>query len=158
MALCRVHHPPSTPYYGHRLIYGSAIVTNKLGIAIAFLLGLATLSNGVFMTIAPEPWYWAVPGVPDRGPFNQHFVRDIGFIYLLIGAAFFYGALYTRYQFQLWLIPTGWLTLHAIFHIWEVIVGICGPESLLEDFAGVTLPAILSFVLLVICRRNEANA
>jgi len=121
---------------------------NTLVTWTALLLGLVILANGVFMLAAPESWYWLVPGVPDRGPFNQHFVRDIGFIYALAGAAFIYGAVYTRHQLALWLIPTAWLTLHAIFHIWEVVVGICGPESLLEDFAGVTLPALLGISLI----------
>ncbi|MDP2713772.1 hypothetical protein [Rheinheimera sp.] len=47
---------------------------NKLPGPAALLLGLAALVNGSFMTIAPETWYWLVPGVPDRGPFNQHFL------------------------------------------------------------------------------------
>lgn len=115
---------------------------------LALLLGLAAMSNGVFMTLAPETWYWLVPGVPDRGPFNQHFLRDIGMIYLLVGIAFIYGAIYLRHSRLLWLMPTAWLVAYALFHIWEVLVGICGPESLLEDFAGVTLPALLALWLL----------
>lgn len=115
---------------------------------IALLLGVATLGNGVFMTLAPESWYWLVPGVPDRGPFNQHFVRDIGIIYTLIGGVFVYGALYWQHRLQLWFVPTAWLVGHAIFHVWEVVTGICGPESLIEDFGGVTLPALLALWLL----------
>ena len=121
---------------------------NKMGTGLALLLGMAMLGNGVFMTIAPESWYWMVPGVPDRGPFNQHFVRDIGFIYVLMGAAFIYGSVYTKHRLLLWLMPTAWLVSHAIFHIWEVVVGICGPESLIEDFGGVTVPALLGLVLI----------
>ena len=120
---------------------------NKVVTGIAILMGLAALANGVFMTVDPEPWYWLVPGVPDRGPFNQHFVRDIGINYMLIGVAFIYGAMYAKHRMLLWLVPTAWLVCHAIFHVWEVIVGICGPESLIEDFAGVTLPALLALGL-----------
>ena len=124
---------------------------------IALLLGTLLLGNGVLMTIAPESWYWAVPGVPDRGPFNQHFIRDIGFIYVLAGAAFIYGAIYTKQQLMLWTIPTAWLGLHAVFHIWEVVVGICGPESLIEDFAGVTLPALLGIALITVNYRSQQS-
>ena len=119
----------------------------KFSTGIALMLGLAMLGNGVFMTIAPESWYWMVPGVPDRGPFNQHFVRDIGFIYALSGVAFVYGAIYREHQLRLWLVPTTWLVCHAIFHVWEVLVGICGPELLIVDFGGVTLPALLGLGL-----------
>ena len=120
---------------------------NKMATGIALLLGLAALSNGVFMTFAPESWYWAVPLVPDRGPFNQHFLRDIGINYMLIGVAFIYGALYVKHRVPLWFVPTAWLTGHAIFHVWEVLVGICGPEALIVDFAGVTLPALAGICL-----------
>lgn len=115
---------------------------------LALVLGLAALVNGAFMTLAPEAWYWLVPGVPERGPFNQHFLRDIGINYMLIGAAFICGALYPVQRLILWAVPTAWLVGHALFHIWEVLVGICGPASLLEDFAGVTLPALLALGLL----------
>tara|TARA_R110002110_G_scaffold10551_7_gene51960 strand:- start:813 stop:1214 length:402 start_codon:yes stop_codon:yes gene_type:complete len=130
---------------------------SKIVTVVALLLGMAMLMNGVFMTVAPESWYWLVPGVPDRGPFNQHFVRDIGFIYILGGAAFVYGAFYTSHRALLWLIPTAWLSVHAMFHIWEVIVGICGPESLIEDFAGVTVPALLGVCLIYGSYRTHAN-
>ncbi len=125
---------------------------------MALLLGVALLANGVFMTIDPVARYWMVPGVPDRGPFNQHFVRDIGFIYGLMGVAFVYGSIYTKHRVQLWLIPTAWLVLHGLFHIWEVIVDICRPESLIEDFAGVTLPALLALGLTLYSHRNQAHA
>ena len=127
----------------------------NLTIGVAAILGLLLIANGVFMTVSPEPWYWMVPGVPDRGPFNQHFIRDIGFIYFLMGAAFVYGAVYQENRFQLWLVPVAWLVLHAIFHVWEVAVGICGPESLVEDFAGVTLPALIAMALLYVSYRHE---
>jgi uncharacterized protein YjeT (DUF2065 family) len=132
-------------------------VFNKAVTSAGVLLGLAALGNGVFMTLAPETWYWLVPGVPDRGPFNQHFLRDIGMIYLLIGIAFIYGALCPCHRRPLWWVPTAWLVAHALFHLWEVFVGICGPESLLEDFAGVTLPALLALGLLSISTKSRAS-
>lgn len=130
----------------------------KLVFGVALVLALAMLANGIFMAAAPESWYWLVPGVPDRGPFNQHFVRDIGFIYALGGAAFAYGAIYSQQRLLIWSLPTAWLVVHAGFHVWEVIVGICGPESLIEDFAGVTVPALLGLLLIYGSRRTPASA
>ncbi|MCP5184263.1 MAG: hypothetical protein H6993_09890 [Pseudomonadales bacterium] len=124
-------------------------MAGKMLTGLAVVLGITLVANGVYMITAPEPWYWIVPGVPDRGPFNQHFVRDIGFLYLLMGAAFIAGAVYDSYRRQLWLLPALWLVCHALFHIWEVVVGICGPASLVEDFAGVTLPALLAVGLVL---------
>jgi hypothetical protein len=67
-------------------------VTNRnavLGLAVLFGLGLA--ANGVFMLVAPGDWYFAVPGVTTTGPFNQHFLRDIGLIFVLIAIAMLTG-------------------------------------------------------------------
>lgn len=119
----------------------------------AAVLGLALFSNGAFMLLAPEVWYWTVPGVPVRGLFNQHFVRDIGIQYLLMGVAFIYGAMNAKYRLLLWWLPTAWLVGHAAVHVWEVAVGLCGPKYLIVDFAGVTLPAVVSLVLVMVTSR-----
>ncbi len=53
----------------------------------AWILGLLAAVNGLFMLIAPDSWYPITPGVPDTGPFNQHFVRDIGCAFLVTGVS-----------------------------------------------------------------------
>src|SRR5688572_1516512 len=117
-------------------------------LAVAAVLGVAALANGVYMLVAPEVWYFAVPGVTTTGPFNQHFLRDIGLIFLFVGAAFLTGAALPRYRVVLWLAPTLWLWGHALFHFWEVAVGICGPSALARDFPAVTLPALIGTALI----------
>jgi hypothetical protein len=119
----------------------------KVTLPVAAVLSALLIANGLFMVINPESWYYAVPGVVERGPFNQHFIRDIGFLYTIMGACFIVGTRMETARLPLWLLPSLWLTSHALFHVWEVIVGICGPASLLEDFAGVTLPAIIGLAL-----------
>jgi hypothetical protein len=52
---------------------------------------VALEANGVFMLVSPENWYFTVSGVTSPGPFNQHFVRDIGLIFLFLGGAFLAG-------------------------------------------------------------------
>ena len=112
-------------------------------LGIAMLLGVAMIANGVFMLVSPEGWYVAVPGVTSTGPFNQHFVRDIGLIFLLLGGAFLVGAALPHVRVLLWAAPSIWLTGHALFHFWEVAVGICSPSVIPRDFPAVTLPAII---------------
>ena len=129
----------------------------KALVAIVLVLGAILLVNGVVMLVVPENWYWTVPGVPDRGPFNQHFVRDIGFIYVLAGSCFLFGLRDLQHRIVWWFIPTVWLTCHSMFHIWEVAVGICGPEALLVDFMGVTLPSLLGLALCVYAYRQSAD-
>ena len=96
------------------------------------------------MLVSPAAWYFAVPGVTTTGPFNQHFLRDIGLIFVLIGLAFLVGIARPAMRVMLWGAAALWLAGHALFHFWEVAVGICGPSALARDFPAVTLPAIIA--------------
>jgi hypothetical protein len=126
-------------------------------IGAAIVVGLAAIANGLFMLASPESWYSAVPGVTTTGPFNQHFVRDIGLVYLLAGGAFLAGVARPRYRALLWAFPTLWLSGHALFHFWEVAAGISGHSALGRDFAAVTLPAIIGLAL-TLWAANQSGA
>jgi hypothetical protein len=119
----------------------------RLCLGVAILLGVMAEANGLFMLYSPTDWYFAVPGVTTTGPFNQHFVRDIGLIFLFVGTAFLVGTAQPQYRLVLWATPTLWLWGHALFHFWEVAVGICGPSVIVRDFPAVTLPAIIATLL-----------
>jgi hypothetical protein len=99
------------------------------------------------MLIDPERWYFSVPGVTTTGPFNQHFVRDIGLIFFGLGIAFLAGAARPGLRIPFWSAASIWLAGHALFHFWEVAVGICGPSALARDFLAVTLPAVASLAI-----------
>jgi hypothetical protein len=105
--------------------------------------------NGLFMLVAPLTWYDFVPGVTDTGFFNQHFIRDIGIIQLFLGVAFAIGMVRPERRIGLWAAATLWLAAHAVFHVWEVAVGICAPSALVRDFPAVSLPAIFGALLLL---------
>jgi hypothetical protein len=45
---------------------------------IAAILGLGLAANALAMLGASVWWYGAVPGVPATGPYNPHFIHDIG--------------------------------------------------------------------------------
>jgi hypothetical protein len=125
----------------------------------AIVLGLLAAANGLFMLISPIDWYFAVPGVTTTGPFNQHFIRDIGLIFLFVGTSFLVGAASSRYRVVLWAAPTLWLAGHAFFHFWEVAVGICEPSVIVRDFPAVTLPAIIGAVLTLwaVCETRQSK-
>jgi hypothetical protein len=116
-------------------------------LGLAVLLGLGAIANGTFMLVAPETWYLVVPGVTTTGPFNQHFVRDIGLIFLLLGGSFLLGAARPSLRVAFWAAPSIWLAGHALFHFWEVAVGICAPSAIPRDFPAVTLPAIIGLAI-----------
>ena len=124
---------------------------------MVMLNGLFLSANGLFMLIAPAVWYEFLPGVTDTGPFNQHFIRDIGIINLFLAVAFGIGLIRQELRVALWAAATAWLGAHAVFHLWEVAVGICSPSVIPRDFPAVHLPAIIG-VALTICAIRNAHA
>lgn len=126
----------------------------RICLGIAVVLGSAALANGIFMLASPLGWYFAVPGVTTTGPFNQHFLRDIGLIFIFIGAAFIVGTASPAWRPTLWAAASLWLVGHSLFHVWEVAVGICGPSALARDFTAVSLPALIGAVLTLWAARD----
>ncbi|MGO4726498.1 MULTISPECIES: hypothetical protein [unclassified Inquilinus] len=129
----------------------------QICVGVAVLMGVLAEANGVFMLLSPDAWYFAVPGVTTTGPFNQHFIRDIGLIFLFVGTSYLFGAAQPRHRIIFWAAPTLWLGGHALFHYWEVAVGICGPSVLIRDFPAVTLPAAIG-VLLTLWAISDARS
>jgi hypothetical protein len=126
-----------------------------LAIIAAVGMGIAAVANGLFMLASPEGWYLVVPGVTTTGPFNQHFVRDIGLIFLFVGTLYAAGAMRRHDRVLLWTLATLWLTGHALFHLWEVAIGISAHSAMARDFAAVTLPAIIGVVLTIWAVRDR---
>ena len=82
----------------------------SIGIVSAFYL-----LSGVYMLIAPSHWYEAVPGVTSTGPFNVHFVRDIGLVFIASAGALIWGAV--RGVRTVAIAGAVWPCLHALFHV-----------------------------------------
>lgn len=111
------------------------------------VLGLGLLVNGLLMLRDPLWWYGAVPTVPLTGPFNQHFVRDIGLIYVITAIGFVHGAFRPATRVPAWIAATSFHVLHGSLHTWETLVGICTTASFAKDFLPVMTPALLGVVL-----------
>lgn len=129
-----------------RTIGESGVMLAAMLIMVAFNAVFLSL-NGIFMLVAPLAWYDLVPGVADTGFYNQHFIRDIGIVQLFLGVAFAIGMLRPERRIGLWAAATAWLIAHALFHFWEVAVGICAPSVIPRDFPAVTLPALIGTAL-----------
>jgi hypothetical protein len=127
----------------------------SIAVFVMVMLNVLYLSvNGLFMLLVPAVWYEGLPGVTDTGPFNQHFIRDIGIINLFLAAAFVVGLIRPELRVVLWAAATLWLSAHAVFHLWEVAVGICSPSVIPRDFPAVHLPAIIGVALTIWAIRN----
>ena len=115
---------------------------------VAIGLGLALTANGFLMLLDPAGWYALVPGVPETGPLNAHFVRDIGCAYLLTGVAL--GALAVSEGARpAALAGALFLTLHAAVHIADAIAGRAHANHVLADLAGVFAPAAVALWLVL---------
>ncbi len=53
---------------------------------LAAVLGLLSAANGLVMLAAGRRWYEQAPGVAETGPYNPHFVADIGVAYAVAAA------------------------------------------------------------------------
>jgi hypothetical protein len=65
------------------------------------------------------------------------------------------GAARPALRVPLWSGAAIWLAGHALFHFWEVAVGICGASALARDFLDVTLPALIVAALAIWAVRDR---
>jgi len=120
------------------------------------ILGVGMLANALWMLAGPMHWYHEIPaGVPDTGPFNPHFVRDIGCAFLTVGIALIWAARSTSMRLPLAAIATVFLVAHALLHIYDTVVGNLPSSHWVLDFAGVYLPAIVLGVAVVRLQRGD---
>jgi len=117
------------------------------------VLGLLLAGNGAFMLVLPESWYGLVPGVAETGPFNPHFVRDVGAAYLVAGASLLWFC-WDRRARSAALAGAAFLGLHALIHLWDAAARRESLDQLLMDLPTVMLPGLL---VLAIARRGWRN-
>jgi hypothetical protein len=109
-----------------------------VAVALAVLLG----ANALAMLAAPLWWYAALPGVRATGPFNPHFVLDIGATYLVVAGALAWFAWRATQGWAALVAATGFLVLHAVIHVAAAIAGPTCGHDLVRDLPGVFLPAL----------------
>jgi hypothetical protein len=85
------------------------------------LLGLIHLGNGLWMLVAPDGWYAAIPGVGATGPMNHHFIADIGLAFGASGAGLLVGARNVASAGAFAIAGSAWPALHALLHLWGCI-------------------------------------
>jgi hypothetical protein len=83
---------------------------------LAAILAIPTVLNGLAMLGAGRLWYETVPGVTDTGPYNPHFVQDIGAAFLVAGLALAARAWRPKY-WPAAVAGAGFLAVHALLHL-----------------------------------------
>jgi hypothetical protein len=111
---------------------------------ILAIFGAVTLGNAVWMLAGPLHWYNELPAaVPDTGPFNPHFVRDIGCAFLAVGVALGWAALAPQWRPALVPIAALFLGGHALVHVYDTLRGALADSHWAIDLPGVYLPALV---------------
>lgn len=113
---------------------------------ILWILVAYYLATGLYITLMPFDFYTSAPGVAGTGPYNMHFIRDVGFAFTTSALAIGYG-LYKQ-QAAVMVFGALWLLVHGLFHIglWFVH-GMSTDQAALIDALLVSLPAIVVFIL-----------
>ncbi len=110
---------------------------------LSLLLGLSQLLTGAVMLLAPAAFFARVPGVSETGPFNPHFVRDVGCAFLVAGAGLVWFARDARAR-PAALMGAGFLALHALMHVWDGLAGRERAARLALDLPLLTGLAVLA--------------
>jgi hypothetical protein len=112
--------------------------------AMLWIVGLLQLAIGITMLAGPQSFYDFVPGVNETGPFNPHFVRDVGCAFLVAGAGLLWFARDARAQ-PAALAGAAFLSLHALMHAWDGLAGRERAAHLVHD-----LPLLIGIAALAL--------
>ncbi len=125
--------------------------------AIVFAIaGAGNLLIGFWMLWDPEHWYFNLPAnVPGTGPLNEHFIRDIGCTFTLVGAWLLVGMRRPHLRFAAMATAAGWFGMHALVHLLDQARGLFGPEQIRYDLTAVYGPTLLLIALAVALRRRS---
>jgi hypothetical protein len=93
------------------------------------------------MLFAGPAWYAAVPGASETGPYNPHFVQDVGAAFLVAGLALAARAWRPVY-WPAAVAGSGFLVAHALIHLVMIVTG--HDHHVTADLAAVVVPAALA--------------
>jgi hypothetical protein len=120
------------------------------------LLGLVLVANGLSMVVDPAGWYAQVPGVPETGPLNPHFVRDIGCAYAVSGAALIGYAFEERLRAAA-LAGASFLTLHALVHVADAVASREHTDHALAELVTIFAPAAIALWLVLTSDKRRTH-
>lgn len=110
---------------------------------LTWILAVVLAINGLAMLLVPQTWYGLVPSVPPTGPFNPHFVRDVGCAYVVCGWALAWFALEPLRGAGAAIAAAVLQMAHAFLHVWDLLAGRAAMVFFLQDVVLVIVPALL---------------
>ena len=107
-----------------------------------------SLFNGLWMFFYPLSWYNDLPAaVPDTGPYNGHFIRDLGVAFAVVGLAFGWCTFHPKRCREVHIALTIFFTGHALIHVMDLLKGTVPHSRWLLDLPAVFLPCLIMIVL-----------
>ncbi|HIF11225.1 MAG TPA: hypothetical protein EYQ81_16220 [Sneathiellales bacterium] len=124
---------------------------------LLWLIGVVTILNGAGMYVAPESWFNAVPGVAETGPFNGHFVRDVGAAYAASGVAVILAVQIRAAQLPLLIVASIFSGGHALRHVveWGTVEG--ARHNWANDAIAVVLPSAIILIATAVAWRDHTT-
>ena len=133
-------------------------------VLLAVLL-LVALSLGLWAYATPRNWYDAFPGfglrwVAVTGPYNEHFVKDIGSMYLALGVLTANALWFAASDASVRITAAAWTTfnlLHLGYHV-TMLQMYDGRDKVLVVTSLVILSLVSAALLLGLSRRARRSA
>jgi hypothetical protein len=93
--------------------------------SVLAILGGSGAVTGLWAYVAPRHWYQTFPGfgmswLPSLGPYNEHFVKDVGAMFLALAAVTAVTFVLVANQTLVRVTALMWLvfnTLHCVYHL-----------------------------------------
>jgi len=109
---------------------------------------VSNLANAAWMLADPAGWYAGLPAaVPDTGPLNTHFVRDVGSAFAVMGFALLLAAVRPALRVPMLAAVALFYVLHALVHVTDTVAGRLPPSHWTIDAPGVYVPALVMVAL-----------
>lgn len=120
------------------------------------LFGMGNLLNGLWMLASPSHWYINLPAnVPGTGPLNEHFVRDIGSIFTLLGLALVISIRRPRLRLSAMVAASAYSVAHALVHVVDTARGLFSVGHWRFDVGPIYLTTIVLVLLTVKLAREQ---
>lgn len=107
------------------------------------VIAVVSLVNSAWIFGSVPHWFAWIPGVADTGAPNGHFVRDVGLIYGLFGAALIWVMRAPAQRHAVFVLAALFYLGHALGHVGEILSGALPARHWLLDLPLVFLPGLL---------------
>ncbi|WP_409436536.1 hypothetical protein [Mycobacterium sp. SMC-14] len=127
------------------------------------LLTIAGVTLGVWAYFAPLNWYSTFPGMgmhwlPVLGPYNEHFVKDVGSLFSGLAVLSALALYYLRNRPVVVITGVSWSVfnvLHLIYHVG--MLHMYGPRDAVLNVVSLSLLLVLSLTLLIPTRSRATE-